>query len=205
MFPRPPHLPPFPHPPLSRPPDSRSPFKTLSRPPPRLWHASMTSTGDPPPERATPIAIPAFTARPSSPDIAAAPRPPRRVARHRPIGRGYGGRISPSRGPGRDPARYDGALAAGSSNGKTPASGAGYRGSSPCPAASARISRGGGLLRPVAVQAPVGALRRQELLVRALLDDAAVVEDDDPARPLDGRSEERRVGKECRSRWSPYH
>ena len=23
--------------------------------------------------------------------------------------------------------------------------------------------------------------------------------------PLDGRSEERRVGKECRSRWSPYH
>ena len=25
------------------------------------------------------------------------------------------------------------------------------------------------------------------------------------ARDLDGRSEERRVGKECRSRWSPYH
>src|SRR2546422_10328153 len=24
-------------------------------------------------------------------------------------------------------------------------------------------------------------------------------------RELDGRSEERRVGKECRSRWSPYH
>src|SRR3712207_7038626 len=23
--------------------------------------------------------------------------------------------------------------------------------------------------------------------------------------PLNGRSEERRVGKECRSRWSPYH
>src|SRR5258708_38170848 len=23
--------------------------------------------------------------------------------------------------------------------------------------------------------------------------------------PLDARSEERRVGKECRSRWSPYH
>ena len=22
---------------------------------------------------------------------------------------------------------------------------------------------------------------------------------------IDGRSEERRVGKECRSRWSPYH
>src|SRR3712207_9535489 len=30
---------------------------------------------------------------------------------------------------------------------------------------------------------------------------------DDGARPHDGvlRSEERRVGKECRSRWSPYH
>ena len=24
-------------------------------------------------------------------------------------------------------------------------------------------------------------------------------------RPRDPRSEERRVGKECRSRWSPYH
>src|SRR3712207_8536788 len=24
-------------------------------------------------------------------------------------------------------------------------------------------------------------------------------------RDLEGRSEERRVGKECRSRWSPYH
>jgi len=24
-------------------------------------------------------------------------------------------------------------------------------------------------------------------------------------RPPDERSEERRVGKECRSRWSPYH
>ena len=23
--------------------------------------------------------------------------------------------------------------------------------------------------------------------------------------PVQGRSEERRVGKECRSRWSPYH
>ena len=25
------------------------------------------------------------------------------------------------------------------------------------------------------------------------------------SKPLKGRSEERRVGKECRSRWSPYH
>src|SRR5215218_10748660 len=28
---------------------------------------------------------------------------------------------------------------------------------------------------------------------------------DDGADALDDRSEERRVGKECRSRWSPYH
>ena len=27
----------------------------------------------------------------------------------------------------------------------------------------------------------------------------------DPAEVVEGRSEERRVGKECRSRWSPYH
>ena len=27
----------------------------------------------------------------------------------------------------------------------------------------------------------------------------------DAPDPNDGRSEERRVGKECRSRWSPYH
>ena len=27
----------------------------------------------------------------------------------------------------------------------------------------------------------------------------------DESAPLVGRSEERRVGKECRSRWSPYH
>ena len=26
-----------------------------------------------------------------------------------------------------------------------------------------------------------------------------------PAADLGARSEERRVGKECRSRWSPYH
>ena len=26
-----------------------------------------------------------------------------------------------------------------------------------------------------------------------------------PVKPDEERSEERRVGKECRSRWSPYH
>ena len=34
------------------------------------------------------------------------------------------------------------------------------------------------------MQAPVGAFRRQQLLVGALLDDPAVVEHDDPARAL---------------------
>ena len=44
---------------------------------------------------------------------------------------------------------------------------------------------------------------------------AAIIEDEVPAARLlhemiqslrpDWRSEERRVGKECRSRWSPYH
>src|SRR2546427_13234847 len=36
----------------------------------------------------------------------------------------------------------------------------------------------------------------------------AVVSADDPGKVVvarQGRSEERRVGKECRSRWSPYH
>jgi len=27
----------------------------------------------------------------------------------------------------------------------------------------------------------------------------------DPKKDIESRSEERRVGKECRSRWSPYH
>jgi len=35
--------------------------------------------------------------------------------------------------------------------------------------------------------------------------EARLVFDDDPPEPLGARSEERRVGKECRSRWSPYH
>src|SRR2546430_10432614 len=33
----------------------------------------------------------------------------------------------------------------------------------------------------------------------------ALSEDRSPAGPRCPRSEERRVGKECRSRWSPYH
>jgi len=36
----------------------------------------------------------------------------------------------------------------------------------------------------------------QKMLVQKLITNAVLE---------DGRSEERRVGKECRSRWSPYH
>ena len=39
-------------------------------------------------------------------------------------------------------------------------------------------------------------------LGNALVDALAIIEDDNI---LTERSEERRVGKECRSRWSPYH
>ena len=40
--------------------------------------------------------------------------------------------------------------------------------------------------------------READALIRALPDGATVLD-------LGGGSEERRVGKECRSRWSPYH
>ena len=33
----------------------------------------------------------------------------------------------------------------------------------------------------------------------------AILRDAEGREYIDGRSEERRVGKECRSRWSPYH
>ena len=39
----------------------------------------------------------------------------------------------------------------------------------------------------------------RECLIKLLEDDYNILE------ACDGRSEERRVGKECRSRWSPYH
>ena len=35
--------------------------------------------------------------------------------------------------------------------------------------------------------------------------DGGVFEEKSPRSDENGRSEERRVGKECRSRWSPYH
>src|SRR3712207_9115338 len=49
-------------------------------------------------------------------------------------------------------------------------------------------------------QARRGVLRDHEVVVAA----HGLVARDDDVRPRQ-RSEERRVGKECRSRWSPYH
>src|SRR5258705_12702796 len=69
------------------------------------------------------------------------------------------------------------------------------------------------LMQPTDVQHPLGLLEHvawlHTRLVRRRDDLMAVFEDgeaDEKAvdRAID-RSEERRVGKECRSRWSPYH
>src|SRR2546430_12385068 len=49
----------------------------------------------------------------------------------------------------------------------------------------------------------VGLTHRDAALFRHLLADGFIYTEDD--RTVGRRSEERRVGKECRSRWSPYH
>src|SRR3712207_9525592 len=61
--------------------------------------------------------------------------------------------------------------------------------------------------RHVLVDPLVGAGRYDRLLVDLpiLASQSAKVIDRREQDDLVGRSEERRVGKECRSRWSPYH
>src|SRR2546430_16752382 len=49
------------------------------------------------------------------------------------------------------------------------------------------------------------APRTRRLDALHVLDDASIAVLDDTLRAILARSEERRVGKECRSRWSPYH
>ena len=44
-----------------------------------------------------------------------------------------------------------------------------------------------------------------DLLSKIITGDETWVYGYDPETKFDSRSEERRVGKECRSRWSPYH
>src|SRR3989344_8397254 len=56
-------------------------------------------------------------------------------------------------------------------------------------------------LRPETMRAVVEAVEETERLVVVALSNVAVV----PVSAPVSRSEERRVGKECRSRWSPYH
>src|SRR3989442_8179619 len=63
--------------------------------------------------------------------------------------------------------------------------------------------------RPAPGRAPVAQLEHAALLAAARIRPACGHQQrvDTRARPgrADARSEERRVGKECRSRWSPYH
>src|SRR2546430_8865417 len=73
------------------------------------------------------------------------------------------------------------------------------------------------LLPPVSVRATTSealalALRRRRIIIRHATGDRiiALIEIVSPGNKesqamLEARSEERRVGKECRSRWSPYH
>src|SRR3712207_8576989 len=49
------------------------------------------------------------------------------------------------------------------------------------------------------------AHHRGQLLVAGIAQPPPAAPDDDGELLLPDRSEERRVGKECRSRWSPYH
>src|SRR3712207_7476891 len=56
-----------------------------------------------------------------------------------------------------------------------------------------------------AVLVETGALSDIEARIEALTDEAVTAVKESPLREEAQRSEERRVGKECRSRWSPYH
>ena len=51
--------------------------------------------------------------------------------------------------------------------------------------------------------AVVATIANADLLI--IMSDIDGLYDSDPRQNPDARSEERRVGKECRSRWSPYH
>ena len=56
-----------------------------------------------------------------------------------------------------------------------------------------------------ALAQPVCTLTPEQIEGPFYLDQARIREDISEGKPGVPRSEERRVGKECRSRWSPYH
>ena len=59
------------------------------------------------------------------------------------------------------------------------------------------------LLGLAACGGEAGTAQAQQEQTTQAVEAAEDMDREDPARG--GRSEERRVGKECRSRWSPYH
>src|SRR5215203_3204190 len=62
-----------------------------------------------------------------------------------------------------------------------------------------------GVLREVAAEVAAGPIDAVAITMTAELSDAFRTKREGVAFVLATRSEERRVGKECRSRWSPYH
>src|SRR5256885_7745443 len=65
------------------------------------------------------------------------------------------------------------------------------------------VPHGAGDALEVADRADAGV--QVELLAQRHVEAPKSAADRRGQRPFDPRSEERRVGKECRSRWSPYH
>src|SRR5215211_4400335 len=73
-----------------------------------------------------------------------------------------------------------------------------------CPECAAPVER---VFRPVAVHFKGSGFYSTDY-ARGRSDgkaDSEAKKDADQAKSGEGKSEERRVGKECRSRWSPYH
>src|SRR3712207_7221655 len=58
---------------------------------------------------------------------------------------------------------------------------------------------------PAATQEPAATREPAATSSPAVLSQPATTPQDATVTGRDARSEERRVGKECRSRWSPYH
>ena len=59
------------------------------------------------------------------------------------------------------------------------------------------------MIDEAAAQADIRQERQAEQILRRAANALQAVQNE--SNSFQGRSEERRVGKECRSRWSPYH